>query len=161
MSAIIAETRRLFADLHVAERTERRGIAGPACALALLLAAGVHVAVGFDHAGSNFGTLSFLAGIVQGSLGTLVLVRQNSRGALQSVLLTNLVLIQLYALNVTVGLPPQIGHSHIGGTHEVWLLTLAWPNLVDLQGVTAVACEIVAISCAVVLGRSRPARARG
>jgi hypothetical protein len=161
VSAIIAETRRLFADLHVAERTERRGIARPACALALLLAAGVHVSVGFDHAGSNFGTLSFLAGLVQGALGAFVLVRQNSTIALQSVLLTNLVLIQLYALNVTIGLPAQIGHSHIGGTHEVWLLTLAWPNLVDTQGVIAVVCEIVAIACAFVLGRSRPASTRG
>lgn len=158
MSAIIAETRRFFADLHVAERTELPGVARPACALALLLAAGVHVAVGLDHAGSNFGTLSFLAGVVQGSLGTILLLRQNSTSAPQSVLLTNLVLIQLYALNVTVGLPPQIGHSQIGGTHEVWLLTLGWPNLVDPQGVIAVVCEIVAIACAMVLGRSKPAR---
>lgn len=155
MSAPFAETPRLLGELPATRRATTGGLARALCALALLLAAGVHIGVGFDHAGSNFGTLSFLAGLGQAALGSLVLVRRRSPLALQTVLLVNLVLIQLYALNVTVGLPPQIGHSHIGGTHEVGLVTLAWPNAVDVQGLTAVACELVAAGCAVLLGRAR------
>ena len=157
MSAPFAQTPRIFSAIRVSRRaTTPSRFARPACALALLLAAGVHVGVGFDHAGSNFGMLSFLAGLAQAALGTLLLARRHSTMTLQTVLLMNLILIQLFALNVTVGLPPQIGHSHIGGTHEVWLLTLAWPNPVDLQGLTAVASEIVAAGCAALVARARP-----
>lgn len=155
MSVPFAETPRLLTESSASRHATRAGQTRSICALALLLAAGVHVGVGFDHAGSNFGTLSFLAGVGQAALGTLVLVRPKSALTLQTALLLSLVLIQLYALNVTVGLPPQIGHSHVGGTHQVWLLTLAWPNVVDVQGLTAVACELVAAGCAALLGRAR------
>ena len=153
MNVPLVHAPQLFAEVSAAGRVAAKSsIARPACALALMLAAGVHVAVGFEHAGSNFGVLSLAAGAAQGVLGALVLLRRASV-TLQMTLLLNLVLVQLYALNVTVGLPPQIGHSHLGGTHEVWLLTLAWPNAVDLQGVIAILCELFAAGCAVALGR--------
>lgn len=128
------------------------------CAVALLLAGGMHIAVGLEHAGSNFGALSFAAGIAQGALGALVFLRA-AGVSLQAVVIMNVALIQLYALNVTLGLPPMISHSHIGGTHQVWLFTLAWPGALDARGVVTVAMEIVGIACAMWLaGRHDRAR---
>ncbi len=114
------------------------------------------MAVGLEHAGSNFGALSFIAGIAQEALGVLVF-RRASGVVLRAVVILSSVLIQLYALNVTLGLPPLISHNHIGGNHQVWLFTLAWPGVVDAQGVLAVATEIVGIACAMWLaGRHEP-----
>lgn len=126
--------------------TNRNLVVQRICAVALLLAGGVHMAVGLQHAGSNFGALSFAAGIAQEALGVLVFLR-TADVLFRAVVILDGVLIQLYALNVTVGLPPMISHSQIGGTHQVWLFTLGWPGVVDAQGLLAIGAEIVGIVC--------------
>jgi hypothetical protein len=128
-----------------------------ACGLGLLVAAAVHVAVGFEHFGSSFGTASFLAGAGQAMLGAAVLLGSSAL-ALQAVIVLNLMLVQLYVLNVIVGLPPAIAHSHLGGTHTVFGLTLAWPGDIDAQGVVAQASQLASALCAVLLGRRRGPR---
>lgn len=125
------------------------------CALALLLAGSVHVDVGLDHLGSGFGALSLAIGVAQTTLAAAVSLRPSAL-VLNLVVIANLVLIQLYALNVMVGLPPVIGHTHVAGTRDVWGLTLAAPNQVDAQGLAALANEIVAAACAGALGRAAP-----
>ena len=117
------------------------------CSASLLLAAGIHVAVGVEHAGSAFGTLAFAAGFAQSVLGAAVLLRP-TRPALGGAMLLGLVLIQLYLINVTVGLPPAIAHSHIGGTHQFLGFTLAWPGVVDAEGVIAKIAELIGVIAA-------------
>ncbi len=124
------------------------------CALALIVAAGLHVAVGFEHPGSNFGALALAAGAGQLLLGGAVLLRP-SGWSLQLTVISGLILIQLYLVNVTVGLPPLIAHSHIGGTHQMWGFTLAWPGIIDAQGIAAKATEALSVGFAAWL-RHRP-----
>lgn len=157
MISHVAGSRTLRAHLDAAPRDDvatRRELVRRLCAAALLFGGGVHLAVGVEHAGSNFGTLSFLAGITQEALGALVFLRASDL-VWRAVVILNGVLIQLYLLNVTVGLPPMISHSHIGGNHQIWLFTLAWPGIVDAQGVLAIAMEIVGIVCAMWLAGRR------
>ena len=119
----------------------------------LLVGASIHVFLGFEHAGSSFGTASFLAGAAQLALAIAVLLRRSIL-LLQAVIVIEIALVQLYLLNVTVGLPPAIAHSHQSGDHAVFGLTLAWPGVVETDGVIAVASQIVATVCALILGGS-------
>jgi hypothetical protein len=131
-------------------RIEPREVARATGGLALLIAAGIHVVVGFEHSASNFGLLSLAAGAAQATLGTLLLVRPSAR-AFDGIALLSFVLIQLYLVNVTIGLPPAIAHSHVGGTHQVWLLTLAWPGDVEIRGLGTLATQGIASACALFL----------
>ena len=121
--------------------------------LMLLVGASIHVFVGFEHVGSSFGTASFLAGAAQLALAVGVLLRPSTL-LLQAIVIIEIALVQLYVLNVTVGLPPAIAHSHQGGDHTILGLTLAWPGLVEMDGVIAVASQIVATVSALILGAS-------
>jgi hypothetical protein len=143
------------ADIGEAARPQRltRQLIRLWCAFALLLAGGVHVDVGLDHLGSSFGALSLTIGVAQVTLAAVVSFRPSAL-VLHLVVVANLVLIQLYALNVTVGLPPVIAHTHVAGTRDVWGLTLAAPNQVDAQGLAVLVNEIVAAACAGTLGRA-------
>lgn len=157
MTSRVAGSRTLRAHFAAARHDDiatGRELVRRLCVAALLVGGGVHLAVGVEHAGSNFGTLSFLAGIAQGALGVLVFLRAVDR-LWRAVVILNGALIQLYALNVTIGLPPMISHSHVGGNHQVWLFTLAWPGVVDAQGVLAIALEIVGVVCAMWLAGRR------
>ena len=122
------------------------------CSGALLLAATAHVIVGTEHAGSNFGALAVAAGMGQFVLAGCLLVNP-STAAIQATVVTNLVLIQLYVVNITIGLPPVIAHSHIGGTHEVFGLTLGWPGVADAQGIIAKCSEATSALLALLLLR--------
>jgi hypothetical protein len=150
-----ANARTLLASLREAQphRPSFAQVAPTACALALFSAAGLHIALGLEHAGSLFGNLSVAAGMAQGALATEILRRSSGALALHAVVLLDLVLIQLYLLNVTVGLPPAIAHSHISGEREVWLITLAWPGDVDWRGVSVTAAQIASAACAAWLRR--------
>lgn len=153
-----SETFRAQTDRVRPNGVARREFVRQICSAVLLIGGGVHLAVGLQHAGSNFGALSLVAGIAQEALGVLVFLRA-ADAVLRAVVILNGMLIQLYALNVTVGLPPMMSHSQIGGNHEVWLFTLGWPGVVDAQGVLAITTEIVAIACAMWLaGRHDSAR---
>ena len=149
-----SRTFRTHADRTRRDSAARGELVRQICAAALLLGGGVHIAVGLEHAGSNFGTLSLIAGLLQETLGALVFLRA-ADVILRAVVVLSGVLIQLYLLSVTTGLPPTIAHIHVGGNHQVWLFTLARPGSLDPQGVLVVATEIAAIACAMWLaGRS-------
>jgi len=123
-----------------------------ACGLAMLIAAGMHVAVGLEHGGSNFGTMSLAASIAQGVLGIVVLTRR-TRAVFSAVILLNLMLVQMYIVNVTVGLPPAIAHTHGAGTHQLWGVTLAMPGPFEWQGIFAKTSELVSAACAAICTR--------
>ena len=126
--------------------------------VALLLGAGLHLNLGVVHAGTNFGALSLLAAAAQLSLGVGIHLR---RAALLAnlIVLLELVLLQLYLLNVTVGLPPAIAHVHTGGEHVVWGYTFALPGVIDFEGVTAVITEFIgAVTAAALLRGTRSRR---
>lgn len=128
------------------------------CAAALEIGAGIHFELAVSHAGTNFGTLSLFAAIAQLALGFVIATRGGAHW-MRAALTLQLVLAQLYAINVTIGLPPVIAHVHVGGVHEVLGLVLAVPGLVDLEGIVAVATEIgTAIACAALLLRSQTER---
>jgi hypothetical protein len=124
------------------------------CAVSLMLGAGVHLNVGMTHAGSNFSTLSLLAAAAQFSLGLLMYLGRANVVA-HAVVVLSLVLVQLYLLNVTVGLPPAIAHVHASGEHVVWGYAFALPGVIDAEGVGAVLTEIVGATSAAVLLRAR------
>ncbi len=122
----------------------------------LLFASAVHLDLAITHA-SGFGLLSLLAGMAEAALGVAASLRPSCR-IWRASILTSLVLIQLYVLNVTTGLPPLIAHSHVPGTHVLLGLTLANPNTVDLQGVIAQLGQLVAAACGgALLSRSETA----
>lgn len=129
------------------------------CAVALILGAGTHLNLGIAHAGSNFGTLSLLAAAAQLSLGVSIYLRRPTF-VTNAVVLLELVLLQLYVLNVTIGLPPAISHAHDGGVHVVWGYTLALPGILDLEGAIAVLTEMVGAASAALLLRARTATQR-
>ena len=141
-------------EVATAERPDLR--LARACAGALLIGAGVHAQVGLAHGGTTFATLSLLAAAAQLALGIVICFRPVGLIA-SAALLIELVLLQLYLLNVTVGLPPAIAHSHLAGEHVVLGYTLALPNPVDVDGVIAVVSELVGTAWAVVLLR-KPSR---
>lgn len=116
-------------------------------AASLFVAAGIHFAVAFEHAGSVFGLLAFAAGLGQLGLGIGTFVRPSSL-LFATASLLSLVVIQLFILNVTVGLPPLIAHTHVAGTHTILGITLSRPNALDVQGAAALLCEIGAVVCA-------------
>ena len=122
------------------------------CSVALLFGAGLHLNLGIAHAGSNFGTLSLFAAAAQLSLGVLIYLRRTGRAA-NAVVLLEVVLLQLYLLNVTIGLPPAIAHIHTGGEHVVWGYTFALPGVIDLEGVSAIVTEMIGAASAGVLLR--------
>jgi hypothetical protein len=125
---------------------------------ALLLGAGLHLDLGVVHAGTNFGALSLLAAAAQLSLGIGIYLRRSDLLA-NLIFLLELVLLQLYLLNVTVGLPPAIAHVHAGGEHVVWGYSFALPGVVDFEGVTAVVTEVMgALSAAVLIRGARSRR---
>jgi len=115
---------------------------------ALVVGGCVHLALVPGHWPTNFAALSALAGLIQLSLAFGVW-HGAGRRAYPVIAMLSLVLVQLYSLDVTMGLPPAIAHAHIAGTHTaVFGLTLSWPNTVDLDGVVAVISELIAIGCA-------------
>lgn len=124
------------------------------CAAGLMVGAGVHLNVGLAHVGSNFGTLSLIAAAVQCALGAAIFVGRVSTVA-NAAVIVDLVLLQLYVLNVTIGLPPVIAHVHGDGTHVVLGYTFAQPNTVDFEGVIAAVTEITAAASASLLLRAR------
>jgi hypothetical protein len=141
------------ASIGDARRSQLRTI----CSAALLLGAGIHLNVGLAHAGSNFGTLSMLAAAAQLALGVSIFLGRAAAFTNAAVLL-ELVLLQLYLLNVTVGLPPIIAHVHTGGEHVVLGYTFALPGIIDLEGVTAVVSEAIGAAAAAALLRAAMVR---
>jgi hypothetical protein len=119
----------------------------------LLVGAGVHAAVGVQHLPSNFGVLSILSAVVQLGLAATVTLRPSPTIYVASVVVS-LVLVQLYLVNVTVGLPPVIAHTHTPGTHQLWGVTLASPAPVDGEGVVAKIVELASAVFGGLLGRS-------
>lgn len=158
MSARVATSHAVgqtdFAPFAGRDHSQQLGRLG---AGALLIAGAVHLALGFEHAGSNFGALALIAGLSQGALAVALIIRPSS-GLLSVVVLLQLVLIQLYLINVTLGLPPVIAHSHIGGTHQFAGLTLAWPGVVDGRGLLGKSTEALAVVAALMLRRDRALR---
>lgn len=130
---------------------------GPGVALALLLyiAGGIHFVVGFEHAtpGSFFGLLAIAAGALQWILGIAVFLAP-SRSLYLAASLASLVLVELYVLNVTVGLPPLIAHVHTTGTHILFGYPLSLPNQIETLGLGAIAAEIGAVFCATLADRT-------
>ena len=115
-----------------------------AFALAQLMAGGLHVIVGIEHlssSSSSFGLLAIAAGLIQTVLGAVLILRRPTAGRLRTVVVVNALIVQLYLLNITVGLPPAIAHSHIAGSHTVLVFTLAWPGPIEWQGLLTLACE--------------------
>ena len=127
------------------------------CGLAMLVAAGMHVEVGLGHAGSNFGAMSLAASVAQGVLGVLVLTRR-SPAVFYAIILVNLMLVQMYIVNVTVGLPPLIAHTHVPGTHQLWGVTLAMPGPFEWQGVFAKTSELIGVASAAICIRATGTR---
>ena len=121
-------------------------------AAGLLIAASTHLTLAVEHGASTFAVLAAIAGGAQAVLAVIAM-RGGARSIAQAAMVLSLVLIQLYALNVTVGLPPVIAHTHTVGTHVVLGLTLAWPNPIDGQGLVAQFAQAVAVVCAVALQR--------
>ncbi|MGH2492209.1 MAG: hypothetical protein ACRDF9_11930 [Candidatus Limnocylindria bacterium] len=124
----------------------------------LFLAAWTHFTLAVDHGFSVFAMLSLSAAAAQALLGAAALMRPSPH-VFRAALFLTLMLIQLYALNVTVGLPPVIAHTHVGGSHTLLGVTLAWPNSVDAQGVVTQCGQLVVVVCAAILerrGLSRP-----
>lgn len=123
-------------------------------AAGMLVAASVHVVLAIEHSASIFAALSIAVAIVQGALGAGALLHP-SQTLYRACIVVSLMMIQLYVLNVTVGLPPFIAHTHVAGTHSVAGLTLAWPNSIDLPGVLAQCSQLLALFAASMLGRTR------
>jgi hypothetical protein len=124
-------------------------------AAGLLVAACAHITLAFEHGPSTFGILVAVAGTMQAVLAGSVLRRAAHATAYPAMLLS-LVLIQLYVLNVTTGLPPAIAHTHVPGTHVLLGVTLAWPSTIDTQGLLAQLAQAVAVASGAVLQRGRP-----
>jgi hypothetical protein len=118
--------------------------------LGLLIAAATHFGIAIEHWGTPFAVLSAGAGIAQGALAAVAIARP-SRGVYQLSMLLSLVLMQLYAINITVGLPPFIAHTHDEDTHLLFGLTLAEPNPVDAQGLIAQGGQLVTVFSASLL----------
>src|SRR6185295_6772839 len=89
-----------------------------ALAAGLLIAASTHLTLAVEHGASTFAVLAAIAGGAQAVLAVIAM-RGGARSIAQAAMVLSLVLIQLYALNVTVGLPPVIAHTHTVGTHVV------------------------------------------
>ena len=123
-----------------------------ALAAGLLIGASTHLTVSVEHGASTFAVLAAIAGGAQAVLAVIAM-RGGARSISQVALVLSLVLIQLYVLNVTVGLPPVIAHAHLPGTHVVLGLTLAWPNTIDGQGLLAQFAQAVAVVGAVAIHR--------
>jgi hypothetical protein len=124
-----------------------------ALTLALLIGGDIHFIVGVQHAPSNFGILSFGAGLAQGALAVVVMLHP-SRLVYRAALGLCLTLSALYFVNVTVGLPPLIAHSHVPGTHRLWGVMLAWPGPFEGQGLSTQVAQIATIVFAHALGRT-------
>lgn len=131
---------------------ERRSRIQTVCAVALVAGAAVHVNLSFAHAGTNFGALTLLAAAAQFSLA-IAIGRRRETAVPRAILVLEIVLLFLYLVNVTVGLPPAMSHAHDGGLHVVWGFTLALPGTIDHQGVSAVLTEAVGALCAASLLR--------
>lgn len=123
-----------------------------ALAAGLLITASTHLTLAVEHGASTFAVLAAIAGGAQAVLAVIAM-RGGARSIAQAAMVLSLVLIQLYVLNVTVGLPPVIAHTHLPGTHVVLGLTLAWPNTIDGQGLVAQFAQAIAVVCAVALQR--------
>lgn len=155
MSLVLTKALPGVADRSVIADRLRAG-----CSLASLIAASIHITVGVEHAGTNFGALSLTAGLAQLVLGVILLARA-SGWPWSAIVVLDLMLVEAYALNVVTGLPPAIAHAHIGGTHQVWGLTLALPGVVEVTGLVTVAVELATIAaCAMRARISTPARRR-
>lgn len=148
----------------IGERVSDRGQSGPSywpflLSGSLLLAGGIHLSVAVDHLGTSFGAPAFVAAVIQLSLGVGVFGTA-PRHACRGIALMSLVLIELYVLNVTIGLPPLIAHSHVPGSHVVLGVVLSRPNSIDIDGIGACLAEAVATTAAVILSR-RPSLEHG
>lgn len=119
----------------------------------LLLASGTHLAVAIDHGASVFAALALGAALAQCVLAAAVLWRPSSL-VYQASIFLSLMLMQLYALNITVGLPPLIAHTHHDGTHTLLGIALAMPNAVDTQGIVAQVSQLGTVFSAAFLDTS-------
>jgi hypothetical protein len=117
-----------------------------------LVAACAHLILALEHGASLFALCVAAAGIAQVAIA-LCALRGRGGAVAGAAMVLSLVLIQLYTLNVTTGLPPLIAHTNALGTHSVLGVTLAWPNQIDAQGVLTQVAQAVALACAVGLGR--------
>jgi hypothetical protein len=142
--------RRLLgvADHAIGDATTATALAG-----GLLIAACIHLTLAVEHGVSTFAALAAIAGAAQAALAVGAL-RGNGRSIARAAMLLSLVLIQLYVLNVTVGLPTVIAHTHVPGTHTVLGLTLALPNTIDAVGLLAQLAQGVTVVAAAGLRRS-------
>lgn len=125
-----------------------------ALAATLLLGAGVHAAVGIQHSPSNFAALAVLSAFSQLGLAIGVIVRPSTI-VYGTAVVVSLVLIQVYLVNVTIGLPPVIAHSHSPGTHQIFGVALAWPAPIDGEGVVAKIAELGTVVLGGLLSRPR------
>lgn len=119
-------------------------------ASSLFVAAGTHVVVAIEHGSLVFAWLAIAAALAQCLLAAAVLLRP-SPFVYQSSIFLSLMLMQLYVLNVTVGLPPLITHTHLEGTHTLFGIALTWPNRVDAQGVVAQSAQLATVFSAAFL----------
>jgi hypothetical protein len=135
---------------HVGHSTFSDATLTAVLAAGLLVAACTHVTLAVQHGPSVFAVLTALAGAAQAALAVGAL-RGGAREIASPAMLLSMVLIQLYVLNVTTGLPPIIAHTHVPGTHELLAMTLAWPNTIDTQGMLAELAQAMAVTAAVLL----------
>jgi hypothetical protein len=142
---------------HSIVHTALRSVADPQRRLALtatiLLAGSGHLLVGAQHSPSTFGTLALLSGVAQLGLAAVLMLRPSAR-AESCAVVASLVLIQLYVLNVTVGLPPLIAHTHVSGTHEILGLRLAWPAPIEGIGIVTQVAQLGSVAFGSLRGRS-------
>jgi hypothetical protein len=109
--------------------------------------------VAVDHGVSVFAALSLCAAVAQCLLAAAAL-RRPSPFVYQTCIFLSLMLMELYALNITIGLPPFIAHAHQVGTHTLLGITLATPSAVDAQGIVAQVSQLVTVFSAAFLDSS-------
>ena len=125
----------------------------------LVYAGAAHIALAATHAGTSFAYLAAAAGIAQ--IGVAVVATRTLRPVVAAAaIVLALVPLELYLLNVTVGLPPLIAHSHVPVTHAVLGVAVAEPNTIELPDVIVQIVELCAASTAALLLRATGAGAR-
>ena len=113
----------------------------------LLFAGAVHVDVGISHLPTLFGVGSLVIGVVQ-SVAAVLATRRQDVWLWRATVVACITLVQLFAINTTLGLPPLIAHTHQPGTHAVFGMAFAYPNPLEPQGLVAQLAQALAIVCA-------------
>ncbi|NEM89934.1 hypothetical protein [Galbitalea soli] len=138
-----------------ATRLVRADVARVLLAVALIVAAGIHLMLTPEHLGEStlLGAGFFVAGLAQLALAAVVLLRRDDR-ALGLAITLSIALLAVYAYAVLVGLPLDAGHSE-----DAIGLRLGAGEPVDLKGLVTVLAEIGTIAAAVVVGRAATPKA--